>query len=63
MAFDDDKHLGVIVAPPDEYQLNNWWNSSTGVKSVLMETISLAWTVCCFAPGEKGSHQEKWGIY
>jgi hypothetical protein len=63
MAFDDDKQLGVIVAPPDGYQLSDWWTSSAGVKSVLMETFSFAWTVCCFSPGDKGSHQEKWGIH
>ncbi len=62
-AFDDDKQIGVIVAPPIGYQLDQWWNSSTGAKGVLMEVISLVWTVCCFDPGEKGSHQEKWGIY
>jgi len=63
MAFGADKQIGVVLAPPNGYQLDNWWNSSAGAKGVLMETISLAWTVCCFDPGEKGSHQEKWGIY
>lgn len=63
MAFDDDKQIGVLLAPPDGYQLSDWWTNSAGVKSVLMETFSFAWTVCCFSPGDKGSHQEKWGIY
>ncbi len=63
MAFDDDKKIGVILAAPNGYELNQWWTSSRGVKAVLGETISLIWTACCFYPGEKGSHQEKWGVY
>lgn len=63
MAFDVDINIGVMASKPDGYSLEQWWTSSRGAKGVLMETISLIWTLCCFDPGEKGSHQEKWGIY
>jgi hypothetical protein len=52
MAFAPNKHIGIIAAAPEEFALNSWWNSSSGVKSVLGETISLTWTLCCFFPEE-----------
>jgi len=52
MAFSPNKHIGVIAAQPEDYDLSSWWYTSSGVKSVLGESISLAWTLCCFFPEE-----------
>jgi len=63
MAFSDTTEIGIIALEPDHHSLENWWHSSDGIKSVLAETIGLAYSYCCFEPGETGSHQELWGIY
>jgi hypothetical protein len=63
MAFYDDTHIGIIPAKTDRYQLNTWWQSSEGMKSVLTEFIGVVYTFCCFDPGPPHSHQELWGVY
>jgi len=55
--------IGIIAAQATEFELQHWWQSSSGAKSVLTETAALLWLWCCFSPGEKDSHQEKWGSY
>jgi len=60
MAFNDDT-IGIISASPNDFDLQSWWQTSAGAKSVLTESAGLVWTWCCFYPGDKGSHQEKWG--
>jgi hypothetical protein len=42
--------VGVLAAPPRYYDPARWWTTSHGVKTVLTETFSLAWTACCFRP-------------
>ena len=42
--------VGVIAARPSEFDAQHWWASSAGTKLVLGETVSLAWTACCFWP-------------
>ncbi len=63
MAFGNQYRIGINAAKTTEYKLDSWWKSSTGAKTVITETIGLAWVKCCFYPGEYQSHQEKWGVY
>lgn len=50
LAFGPHVAVGAISAPPMAYDPARWWVSSAGVKSVLGESLSVAWTVCCFWP-------------
>ncbi len=59
MAFGPEVDVGVFAAAPRRYALERWWTTSDGVKAVLDEAISLAWTACCFAPPKSGSHEER----
>jgi len=54
--------VGVLAAPPRYYDANRWWVTSAGAKTVMAETLSLAWTACCFRAPPPGSHQERWGL-
>lgn len=58
LAFGPEVEVGVLAAPPRGYDLDRWWLTSEGAKTVLGELISLAWTKCCFWPGA-GSHEER----
>jgi hypothetical protein len=60
LAFGPSVEIGVLAATPQRYDLDHWWRSSQGAKSVLDEALSLAWTACCFWPPEPGSHAERW---
>jgi len=55
MAFGPEVDVGILAAAPRRYALERWWTTSEGVKAVLGEAISLAWTACCFAPPTPGS--------
>ena len=55
MAFGPEVEVGILAAAPRRYALERWWTTSEGVKAVLGEAISLAWTACCFAPPTPGS--------
>ena len=59
MAFGPEVDVGVFAAPPRRYALDRWWTTSEGVKAVLGEAISLAWTACCFAPPAAASREER----
>jgi hypothetical protein len=59
-AFGDAVAIGVLSVPSIEYDPAHWWRSSEGTKRILVESIGLAWTVCCFDPGPAGSHEEMW---
>jgi len=50
MAFGGDIEVGVLAAPARRYDVEHWWTTSEGVKTVLDEAVSLAWTACCFWP-------------
>ncbi len=50
LAFGPGVAVGALSAPPVAYDPARWWVSSAGVKSVLGELLSNAWTVCCFWP-------------
>lgn len=53
--------VGIFAVSPSGYDAGHWWRSSAGVKSVLSESIGLAWTACCFRAPARGSHEERWG--
>ena len=50
LAFGSDVEIGVLAAVPQDFDAQRWWASSSGVKSVIGEILSLAWTTCCFWP-------------
>jgi hypothetical protein len=56
MAFGPTVDIGILAARPTQYDEERWWQTSVGVKSVLGETISVAWTACCFHPPPPGLH-------
>jgi len=62
MALRSTIDIGIYASTPTDFGLSHWWETSAGAKSVIMELLSLIWTVCFFDPGESGSYQEKWGI-
>lgn len=60
-AFADDVEVGILSVRSDEYDPSRWWRSSEGSKTLITEATGLAWTLCCFHPGPRGSHEERWG--
>lgn len=62
LAFGRDEGVGILAARPTEYEPERWWRTSVGAKTVMGETISVLWTVCCFHPPPAGSHEEKWAV-
>lgn len=62
MALGDGTRVGVIAGAPHDVDLQQWWTSSEAAKSVMSESISLAWTVCCFWPPPRSSHEERWAV-
>jgi hypothetical protein len=60
-AFGHEAPIGVIAAAPTEYDASTWWRTSAGARTVIYEALAWAWTECCFNPGPRGSHEEKWG--
>jgi hypothetical protein len=50
MALGDTVEVGVLAAASEEFDPDHWWSSSAGTKAVLGETLSWAWTKCCFWP-------------
>jgi hypothetical protein len=61
-AFGPGVEVGVIAAQPSLHDPQRWWRTSSGAKFVLGESISLAWTACCFWPPAAGSHEERWAV-
>ena len=53
--------VGVLAAAPRHWDAERWWTSSHGAKTVIGESLGVAWTVCCFRPAPPGSHAERWG--
>jgi hypothetical protein len=45
----------MLAATPRTYDLEHWWRTSQGTKTVLGEALSLAWTACCFWPPAPGA--------
>ncbi len=61
-AFGDGVRVGAIAAASAEYDASVWWRTSVGARTLVSEAAAWFWTACCFWPGPRGSHQEKWGI-
>jgi len=62
LAFGPGVEVGVIAAPPRSYDIDRWWLTSEGAKTVLGELLSLAWTKCCFWPAADGSYEARAGL-
>jgi uncharacterized SAM-binding protein YcdF (DUF218 family) len=63
MAFGQEVRIGVLAGRPDDYDPEAWWRSSSGVESMVFQSIGLLWVKCCFWPGPPGSQQELWGAH
>lgn len=62
MALGSQTQVGVMAARPQQYDPQGWWRTSVGVKTMIGEVISMAWTTCCFWPASAGSHEERWAV-
>ena len=60
-AFGSQVPIGVIAAVPTGYDASTWWRTSTGARTVISQAAAWIWSKCCFNPGPRGSHEEKWG--
>lgn len=61
LAFGETTRVGIIAGRPHDNDVERWWTTSEAAKGVLGETLSLAWTQCCFRPAPRGTHDERWG--
>ena len=61
-ALGPEVEIGILAAHPSGYDPARWWQTSTGAKAVIGETIGWLWTVCCFRPPQVGSHEELWAV-
>ncbi len=62
LAFGPSVAVGMLAATPRKYDLEHWWRTSQGAKTVLDESLSLVWTACCFwppAPGSPAVHSDR----
>lgn len=62
-AFDDTASIGIYAVNTKRYRIDQWWKTTEGLKAVLAEVLGIGYNLCCFDPGEKHSHQERWGNY
>ena len=62
MALGPGVTVGVLSSRAADFDAEHWWRSSAGTKAVMGETLSLAWTTCCFWPPAPGSHEERWAV-
>jgi len=62
LAFGENTRVGIIAGLPHDSDIQHWWTTSEAAKDVLMEAVSLAWTLCCFWPAPRGSHEERWAV-
>lgn len=47
-AFDDEYCIGIIAIENEDYNSHKWWNSSSGVRSVLNELIAYCYAAFFF---------------
>lgn len=50
MAIGDKVNVGVVAATPSAYDADRWWRWSSGVHTVIDETVSYLYTRYLFAP-------------
>jgi uncharacterized SAM-binding protein YcdF (DUF218 family) len=60
MAFGQNVRIGILASRPSEYDPEAWWRSSSGVESIVFQSIGLLWVKCFFWPRPPGSQQELW---
>ena len=53
MAFGDAAEVGALAAQPVDHDPRRWWATSEATKMTVGESLSLAWTTCCFWPARK----------
>lgn len=51
-AIGDNIVVGVIAASSEEYDADNWWNWSSGVRSVVDELVAYLYARFLFTPGD-----------
>jgi uncharacterized SAM-binding protein YcdF (DUF218 family) len=49
-AFGKEVQVGVIAAPPDDYDPRRWWTSSQGVRIVISEIVAYGYARVLFRP-------------
>ena len=59
LAMGDAVEVGALAARPVNYDPSRWWTSSAGAKAVVMETVAVVWTVCCFWPSPLQERSER----
>jgi len=52
-ALGDNVLVGVIAAPNPEYDANEWWTSSAGVRTLIGETLAYLYARFLFNPQER----------
>lgn len=60
MAFGPEVRVGVLAARPTEYDPDAWWRASSGMESMVLQSIGMIWVKCFFWPAPRGSQQELW---
>jgi hypothetical protein len=63
LAFGGDVSVGVYASTPSDFDLDRWWQTSDSAKAVASESLGWLAVKCCFDPGGKGSHFERWGMH
>ena len=62
LAFGPATEVGVVAVTPRDDDTAHWWHTSRDAKAAMGEALSVAWTTCCFRPGARGSHEERWAV-
>jgi hypothetical protein len=52
-AIGENIEVGVIAAPPAEYDADNWWNWSSGVRAVVDELVAYLYARFLFTPRDE----------
>jgi hypothetical protein len=60
MAFGQKVRIGILAGRPGDYDPEAWWRASSGVESIVFQSVGLLWVKCFFWPGPPGSQQELW---
>ncbi len=60
MAFGPEVRIGVLAAKPAEYDPDVWWRTSSGMESMILQSLGVVWVKCFFWPGPRGSVEERW---
>jgi hypothetical protein len=61
LALRDVAQIGIRSAEPFDYEIESWWQTSAGAKSVVTEGIAWIWSALMFHPPALGSQEEMWG--